>query len=100
MINDNAVDYEEIIRLYKQADDKGEQIRILAELTASDDETIIEVLKDHGVYNEADLKLRTCTMCGKQYTARTNRGKAICRNCHYLHESQIHQVKKRRKETE
>ena len=46
----------EIVTLYKMAKDKDEQIFILAELTASDADTIIEVLKDFGEYKEMNIQ--------------------------------------------
>ena len=41
---------EEICFLYRTSKDKDEEIFILGELTASDPETIIEVLKDANEY--------------------------------------------------
>lgn len=87
----SRVDYEEIVRSYEQAENKGEQIHVLAELTLSDEETIIEVLKDHGVFNEADIadSLRTCSRCGRVYVARTMRGRATCPECVRYHRKEI-----------
>lgn len=84
-MNKNMIDYEELLRLYRNADNKAEEIQILAELTASDAETIIEVLKDHNAFNPEDVKdnLRTCSRCGRKYIAATLRGRATCSLCVY-----------------
>lgn len=85
------IDYDEIVRSYQQAENKGEQIFTLAELTLSDHETIIEVLKDHGVFNPEDIEnsLRTCHRCGKRYLARSPKGRATCPDCIRLHRGEI-----------
>ena len=85
------LDYDEIVRSYQQAENKGEQIFVLAELTLSDHETIIEVLKDHGVFNPKDIEnsLRTCHRCGRRYLARSMKGRATCPECIRLHRAEI-----------
>lgn len=102
MISQNGVDYEQILRLYRIADNKGEQILILAELTASDEETIIEVLKDHGVFNPEDIadSLRTCTGCGRKYIARDRRGRAVCPQCAFRRRKQRENEKTKKKREE
>lgn len=99
MISANGVDYEEILRLYRIADNKGEQILILAELTASDEETIIEVLKDHGAFKPEDVadSLRTCEGCGRKYISTTKRGRAVCPQCAALRKKRRENEKKRQK---
>lgn len=79
----SAVDYDEIERLYRQAPNKAEEIEILAQLTASDHETIIEVLKDLGVFKAEDIKnnIRVCTRCNNAYITANKKGKAVCPNC-------------------
>ena len=44
----------EICDLYRHAKNKPREVGILAELTASDKETIEEVLRDADLYREAD----------------------------------------------
>ena len=66
---------EEIIALYKKAKYKEEQITILAQLTASDTDTILEILKDVGVYSGA---YRNCPKCGKSFPALTHYNKGRC----------------------
>lgn len=44
----------EICDLYRHAKNKPREVGILAELTASDTETIEEVLRDADLYREAD----------------------------------------------
>lgn len=93
----NAVDYEEIERLYRQAPNKAEEIQILAELTASDTETIIEVLKDLGVFKPEDVaaNIRTCSKCGRAYITANRKGRAVCPQCQQEHR---YDYKKRKKE--
>lgn len=67
----------EISRLYQLSKDMDEEIFILAELTDSDAETIIEVLKDEGVYEEKQIQ--RCINCKEMYI---ERGRAhICPSC-------------------
>ena len=66
---------EEIIFMYKGAKHKEEQISILAQLTASDTDTILEILKDAGVYSGA---YRNCPKCGKVFPALTHYNKGRC----------------------
>ena len=66
---------DEIISMYKKAKYKEEQVSILAQLTASDTDTILEILKDAGVYSGA---YRHCPKCGKLYPALTHYNKGRC----------------------
>ena len=61
------VDIDDICYLYKTAKDKDEQVFILADLTCSDPETIIEVLKDAELYEEKQIQ--QCIRCGKCISA-------------------------------
>ena len=69
--------YDEIIWLYKVAKNPDEEIFILGELTCSDVETIIEVLKDAGVYVER--KIQKCIKCKQMYIE--NGRAVICQSC-------------------
>ena len=74
---------DEIISLYTTAKDKDEQVFILAELTASDAETIIEVLKDLGIYKQINIKY--CAYCGDPFIDSTKYHKAtVCPSCKRL----------------
>lgn len=53
----------EISIQFKQSLNKAQQINILAELTDSDTDTIIECLRDHGEY----VKDARCRRCGGWY---------------------------------
>lgn len=66
---------DEIITLYKKAKYKEDQVTILAQLTASDTDTILEILKDAGVYSGA---YRSCPKCGKSFPALTHYNKGKC----------------------
>lgn len=68
---------DEICYLYKSAKNKDEEVFILAELTASDAETIIEVLKDAGIYE--DNQIQSCIKCKEMYIEKC-RG-WICPEC-------------------
>ena len=72
------MDNDEIVIAYRTAKDKAEQIHILAELTQSDDETIIAVLRESGEPAGAE---RTCKRCGRQYFSVNKRGRAMCPSC-------------------
>lgn len=72
--------YDEIISLYKGAKDKDEEVFILAQLTASDAETIIEVLKDAEVYEQKNIK--QCIHCYGMFIDSSRSGKVrICPTC-------------------
>lgn len=71
----------DIVVSYKQSANKQEQIEILADLTASDAETIIEVLKDAGVFNPNDLSFRTCKRCGEKFFTTQVSGVVVCETC-------------------
>lgn len=68
---------EEIIYLYKIAKDKDEEVFILAALTESDADTIIEILKDHDIYEERHIQ--RCFNCHELYIER-NRCR-VCDSC-------------------
>lgn len=74
-------DSAEIVRSYKQAEDKTEQVIILAELTCSDIDTIIEILKDAGAIHQGDIRKRICCRCGKEYITATYKGVPVCEDC-------------------
>lgn len=74
-------DSAEIVRSYLQADNKTEQVFILAELTLSDTDTIIEILRNAGVLNDKDLNKRICCKCGREYVTATFRGVPVCDEC-------------------
>ena len=81
---------QEIITMYKTAKNKEEQIPILADLTASDVDTILEILKDAKVFNGA---YSTCSRCGKQYpTISHHNPKKRCAECRKL-ASRISKIK-------
>ena len=66
-----------IVSLYLRAKDKDEEIEILKELTASDFETIIEILTDAGVYEQRGIK--KCIVCGRLFRSSTD----SCERCKY-----------------
>lgn len=74
-------DSNEIVRSYQQAQNKTEQVFILADLTLSDTDTIIEILNDAGVLRNGDINKRICCRCGAEYVALTNKGIPTCLNC-------------------
>ena len=92
-----GADVELLTRLYRNAEDKGEQILILAELTATDEGAIIELLKEQGMFKPEDLadSLRKCAACGRDYIAITKRGKAICPRCAFLRRKQRENARKK-----
>lgn len=67
----------EIARSYRLAKNKYEQIKILAELTLSDDETIIQILEEQGCLQDK----KVCAICGKEYQTWTVSGKGFCPDC-------------------
>ena len=72
--------YDEIISLYLGAKDKDEEVFILAQLTASDAETIIEVLKDAGAYEQRRIK--QCIHCQTCFIDASKGGRIrICPSC-------------------
>ena len=75
------LDKSEVVRSYQQAANKTEQVFILAELTLSDTDTIIEILDEAGVLNNRDLNRRICCKCGREYITTTFRGVPVCDNC-------------------
>lgn len=94
-----AGDVDMITRLYRIAENKGEQILILAELEATTTDEIIEILKDQGEFNPDDLagSLRKCSACGRNYIAATKRGRAVCPRCAFLRSKKRSNEKKRAK---
>lgn len=73
----SSLEIDDIISLYITAKDKDEEVFILAELTASDADTIIEVLKDLNVYEEKHIQ--PCFNCGELYIEKNR--KRICPTC-------------------
>ena len=69
---------EEIINSFLQSKNKVKQIQILAELTCSDPETIIEILEDENVFQP---KTRVCAVCYKKFKTINSRGKPVCAEC-------------------
>ena len=74
-------DSAEIVRSYQQAENKTEQVFILADLTLSDTDTIIEILKDAGALNDKDLRKRICARCGREFISISIKGVAVCDHC-------------------
>lgn len=64
----------EICDSFRRADNKRQQIGILAELTATDKETVAEVLADAGLY----VKECRCAKCGKPFRRIYS---TTCREC-------------------
>lgn len=84
------MDIGEIIYLYKTAYDTDEEIQILADLTNSDIDTIIIILKEHGVYQEGKYKLKRCYDCGCLfYAIDKSKGSQRCEKCRYLHKEHL-----------
>lgn len=71
----------EICYSYRHAVNKMDQITILAQLTASDEDTIIEILRSEGVLDERHIKTRICCRCGREYRVRTQKGLPVCPAC-------------------
>lgn len=83
-----ALDIDDIISLYVTAEDKDEEIFILAELTISDPETIIELLKDLCLYQENNIK--KCSECGRLFINRgSNRLPAVCKACRIMRRAEL-----------
>lgn len=62
---------EELIDIYKHAKDKEEEIKVLVDLSDSDEATIIELLRDAGVYEGA---YKVCIKCGRKFPGIYKRG--------------------------
>lgn len=75
---------EEIVWSYKTAADKGEQVRILAELTCSDTQTILAILHKAGVVNDGDFVSTTCECCGAKIEILSKSYKRLCPNCRMI----------------
>lgn len=71
----------EICYSYRHAVNKTDQITILAQLTASDEDTIIEILRSEGVLDERSIRHRICCRCGKEYRASSKKGLPVCPEC-------------------
>lgn len=85
-------DKEEIVCSYRTAKNKAEQIEILAELTASDIDTIIMVLKDAGEKMPRSMKrFRRCVDCNCYIpvTARSKR----CKECYATHDREMRRLR-------
>lgn len=76
MITDYDITY-----LYRHAVNKVEQVSILAQLTGSDEDTIIQILKNEGVLDERASRHRICCRCGKEYRVSSKRGLPVCPQC-------------------
>ena len=69
----------DVVVYYKKAKNKAEEVGILAQLTDSDEETIIAILEEAGVWEGA---YKICSMCGKDFPFNYKRGKHIlCPQC-------------------
>lgn len=82
---------EEIICSYRTARNKEEQIEILAELTASDIDTILMVLKDAGERLPTMKRFKKCIDCGC-YIPVTARGKR-CKPCYATHDREMRRLR-------
>ena len=71
------MDREEIVVMFRLSKNKREQISILADLTDSDEETIIEILRDSGEY----VALSKCPKCHKIFPRLLSR---YCESCEGL----------------
>lgn len=70
---------DEIVSLYKGAKDKVAEVQLLVELTCSDEATILEILRDAGVY---EGQLKTCIKCGRKFPGVYKRGHSNqCPDC-------------------
>ena len=70
---------DEIVSIYKGAADKIAEVSILADLNNCDEETIIQILMDAGVY---DGQYKTCIKCGKEFPGLNKRGNSnSCPEC-------------------
>ena len=70
---------DEIVTLYLNAEHKDDEIEILAQLNACDEETITQILTDKGVLEGT---YKTCIKCGKQFLGAYRRGKSnSCPEC-------------------
>lgn len=70
-------DKQQIIISYKKAKHKVEQIGILAELTATDEETIVQILMDAGEFKGT---FRKCNNCGCMFPS-VKKGTKWCPEC-------------------
>ena len=70
----------DIIMLYRTAKDKDAQIDVLAQLTSTDIDTIVEILKDANEYIQKGIT--TCSSCGRMFLKRQI-VKGKCITCHY-----------------
>ena len=70
---------DEIVDMYINAEHKEEQIEILAQLNDCDQDTIIEILNNAGVY---EGKYKICNKCGREFLGETRRGHSnACPEC-------------------
>lgn len=67
----------DICYLYRSAKDKDAEVFILAQLTCSDADTIIEILKDAEIYE--DNHIQRCIKCKELYIELGR--KHICSSC-------------------
>ena len=69
----------DVIVYYKGAKNKIEEVDVLAQLTGSDVDTILEILKDAGVYKGA---YHICASCGQQFPSIYKKMKnPLCPKC-------------------
>lgn len=74
-----ALEKSDVVYMYSHARDKHEEISILAELTASDIETIIEVLKE--AEQPIEGKYIKCKSCGFLMPGESK--SPLCPKCRY-----------------
>lgn len=83
-----ALELDDIISLYVTAGDKDKEIFVLAQLTASDPETIIEVLKDLNIYEHNNI--RECRGCGRLFiSGGSKRLLTYCKPCRILRRAEL-----------
>lgn len=84
-----ALELDDIISLYVTAGDKDKEIFVLAQLTYSDAETIIEILKDLGIYEQRHIK--QCPRCKRMFIQKkgSKRLPAICKPCNIMRRSEL-----------
>lgn len=69
----------DVVVYYKQAPNKIEEVEKLAELTGTDIDTIIEILKDAGVFKG---KVHICGRCGHEFPSIYKKIKnPLCPDC-------------------
>lgn len=69
---------EEIVRNFTFAKNKEKQVEILADLTQTDIDTILQILEEAGAF---EPKKRVCAWCYRTYNTIHVQGKAVCPEC-------------------